>query len=142
MLLMKLIRTIDFDIMGDDRGSLIALEQNKNIPFDIKRIYYIFNTDKDVSRGFHAHKNLQQIAICVKGQCRFTLDNGRNKEDIVLSEPNVGLYIGNNIWREMHDFSKDCVLVVIASELYSENDYIRNYDEFLAQVNKNDSSTQ
>ncbi|CAG9434745.1 TPA: sugar 3,4-ketoisomerase [Providencia alcalifaciens] len=127
---MKLINTIEFKKLGDDRGSLISLEQHKNIPFEVKRIYYIFGTKEGVSRGFHAHKNLEQVAICVKGSCRFLLDDGKNKEEVILNDPSVGLYINNVTWREMHDFSEDCVLIVLASELYDESDYIRNYTEF------------
>ncbi|RYU44054.1 WxcM-like domain-containing protein [Aliivibrio finisterrensis] len=133
---MSLIKTIEFDFLGDERGSLISLEENKNIPFDIKRVYYIFGTEQGVARGFHAHKNLQQVAICVKGSCRFILDNGKCRESIVLDSPSVGLFIGNNKWREMHDFSDDCVLVVLASDYYDEADYIRDYDEFLKEIRK------
>ncbi|MEY0099055.1 sugar 3,4-ketoisomerase [Providencia stuartii] len=130
---MKLANIINFNKLGDKRGSLVSLEQNKNIPFDIKRIYYIFDTKEGVSRGFHAHKNLQQIAICLKGSCRFLLDDGNTREEIILDSPDTGLYINNFIWREMHDFSEDCVLMVLASELYDESDYIRNYDDFLKE---------
>ncbi|HHR6080931.1 TPA: sugar 3,4-ketoisomerase [Providencia alcalifaciens] len=130
---MKLINTIEFKKLGDERGSLISLEQHKNIPFEVKRIYYIFGTKEGVSRGFHAHKNLEQVAICLKGSCRFLLDDGKNKEEIVLNDPSIGLYISNVTWREMHDFSEDCVLIVLASELYDESDYIRDYNEFLKE---------
>lgn len=133
---MNIIQLIDFSILGDERGSLIALENNKHIPFEIKRVYYIFNTRKNVSRGFHAHKNLSQLLICVSGSCRILLDDGHSKENIILSTPNQGLLIKNLVWREMHDFSKDCVLLVLASELYDESDYIRNYDEFLQIVHQ------
>lgn len=128
---MSLINLIEFKTLGDDRGSLISLEQNKNIPFEIKRIYYIFGTKENVSRGFHAHKNLQQVAVCLSGSCRFVLDNGEKREDIILNSPDKGLYISNYMWREMHDFSPDCVLIVLASDFYLESDYIRNYDDFL-----------
>ncbi|EKN4261927.1 sugar 3,4-ketoisomerase [Escherichia coli] len=131
---MKLVNTIEFKKLGDDRGSLVSLEQNKNIPFEIKRIYYIFGTKDGVSRGFHAHKNLQQVAICVKGSCRFLLDDGRTKEEIILDKPDTGLHINSFIWREMHDFSEDCVLMVLASELYDEDDYIRDYNDFLKEI--------
>jgi len=134
---MSLIKTLEFDVLGDERGSLISLEENKNIPFDIKRIYYIFDTKQEVSRGFHAHKSLQQVAICVKGSCCFTLDDGQTRESILMNSPNIGLYIDNHKWREMHDFSKDCVLIVLASDYYDEADYIRNYDEFLKEVTEN-----
>lgn len=133
---MSLINLIEFKTLGDDRGSLISLEQNKNIPFEIKRIYYIFGTKENVSRGFHAHRNLEQVAICLSGSCRFILDNGKEKDEITLNSPAKGLYINNYIWREMHDFSSDCVLVVLASEHYMESDYIRNYDDFLHCLDK------
>nr|AXY99953.1 fdtA [Proteus penneri] len=131
---MTLINTIEFKKLGDERGSLTSLEENKNIPFDIKRIYYIYDTKEGISRGFHAHKNLEQLAICIKGSCRFLLDDGVHREEIVLDKPNVGLYIKGVIWREMHDFSSDCILIVLASEVYDENDYIRNYHDFISEV--------
>lgn len=131
---MSLITLIDLKIHGDHQGSLISLEQNASIPFKIKRVYYIFDTKKGVSRGFHAHKNLEQIAVCVKGSCQFIIDDGKKRESVQLNSPQKGLYINSNKWREMHDFSEDCVLMVIASELYNESDYIRNYDDFLKSV--------
>lgn len=119
---------------GDDRGQLVALEERKDIPFDIKRIYYIYDTLAGVRRGFHAHKNLQQILICVHGSCKIHLDNGFETEEVLLDKPTEGLYISNNMWREMYDFSPDAVLLVLASEHYDESDYIRNYDTFLKMV--------
>lgn len=127
-------KLVDFKRLGDDRGSLIAIEEGYNAPFDIKRVYYLFDTKKGVERGFHAHKNLKQICIVVKGSCTFTLDNGKNREELLLDNPNKGLYIENLIWREMKTFSEDCVLVVLASEHYDESDYIRDYNEFLEEV--------
>ena len=129
---------VDFQTLGDERGSLIAIEEGYNAPFDIKRVYYIFDTKKDVERGFHAHINLKQIAIAVKGKCTFILDDGKTKEEITLENPNQGLFIEGLIWREMKDFSPDCILVVLASEHYDESDYIRNYDKFL-EIAKHDS---
>lgn len=128
---MSLINLIEFNHLGDDRGGLISLEQKQNIPFDIKRVYYIFDTKEGVARGFHAHKDLQQVAICVKGSCRFILDNGVQRELVILDKPNIGLFIDSMMWREMHDFSDDCVLMVIANHHYDEVDYIRDYDDFL-----------
>lgn len=132
---MSQTKLISLKTLGDDRGSLIALEENYNIPFPIKRVYYIFDTKEDVSRGFHAHINLSQLAICVKGNCTFMVDDGRSKKNIVLNRPDEGLLIEGLIWREMHNFSSDCVLVVLASEHYDESDYIRDYDTFLKAVN-------
>lgn len=116
---------------GDDRGQLVAIEQQKDIPFEIKRVYYIYDTLPDVRRGYHAHKNLEQMLICVHGSCKILLDNGKEKETVTLNDPTQGLYITHNIWREMFDFSSDAVLLVLASEYYCEDDYIRSYDDFL-----------
>ncbi|MCT7911795.1 FdtA/QdtA family cupin domain-containing protein [Arcobacter lacus] len=127
---------LNFKTLGDERGSLIAIEEGYNAPFQIKRVYYIFDTKKGVERGFHAHINLKQIAIAVKGSCTFVLDDGNKKDEIELNNPNQGLFIEGLIWREMKDFSEDCVLVVLASEHYDESDYIRDYDKFLEEVGK------
>lgn len=128
---MSLIKWIEFPCLGDERGNLVALEEMKNIPFDIKRIYYIFDTKQGVVRGLHAHKALKQVAIALKGSCLFVLDDGINKEEIILDSPTKGILIDSCLWREMHDFSEDCVLMVLASEHYDESDYIRDYKEFL-----------
>jgi dTDP-4-dehydrorhamnose 3,5-epimerase-like enzyme len=122
---------MNFKTLGDDRGSLIAIEEDYNVPFEIKRVYYIFDTKKGVERGFHAHIDLKQLAIVLKGSCTFVLDNGSKREEILLDNPNNGLLIEGLIWREMKYFSEDCVLLVLASEHYDESDYIRDYDEFL-----------
>ncbi len=132
---MSLIKTVSFKPLGDERGSLIALEGNKSVPFDIKRVYYIFGTKEGVSRGFHAHRNLKQVAVCVTGSCRFILDNGKQREEVALDKSTTGLLIDDLTWREMYDFSPDCVLMVLASEYYDESDYIRDYQEFLQVVN-------
>ncbi len=133
---MSLIQTINFKELGDRRGSLLALEGNKNVPFEIKRVYYIYNTENGVSRGFHAHKELLQLAICISGSCRFIMDNGINKEEIILNLPSTGLLIPNMIWHEMHNFSDDCIIIVLANEVYQESDYIRDYTEFLNMSHK------
>ncbi|WP_201543238.1 sugar 3,4-ketoisomerase [Psychrobacter sp. H7-1] len=131
---MSLVHWIDLPVLGDDRGSLVAIEASDTIPFEVQRVYYIFNTKSGVARGFHAHHQLQQLAVCVSGKCRMVLDDGQTKEEAWLDSPNKGLLIGDMIWREMHDFSDDCVLLVLASEHYDESDYIRDYDEFLKVV--------
>ena len=124
-------KIIDFQKHGDERGMLIALEENKEIPFVIKRVYYMYDTLENVRRGFHAHKKLEQILICVHGSCKIHLDDGKSTAEISLDKPFEGLYISNDLWREMYDFSPDAVLMVLASELYDEADYIRNYNEYL-----------
>jgi len=132
------VKFIEFDIKGDERGELVAIEQLKDVPFEIKRIYYVYDLKKELPRGFHAHKNLQQVAICLKGSCKFLLDDGKERvKDIVLDSPNKGLFIDKMVWREMYDFSEDCVLLVLASDYYDESDYIRDYGEFLKIVEKN-----
>ena len=123
-----------FQQHGDDRGMLVALEEYKDIPFEIKRVYYMYDTKKDVHRGFHAHKSLEQILICIHGSCKVLLDNGTEKKIDSLEKPYEGLYIANNMRPEKYDFSEDAVLMVLASEYYKEEDYIRDYNEFLRMV--------
>ena len=125
-----------FQQHGDDRGQLIALEEMKDIPFSIKRVYYMYDTIAGVRRGGHAHKSLEQILICVHGSCKVLVDDGYDKKIVSLEKPYEGLYLANNMWREMYDFSPDAVLMVLASQLYDENDYIRDYDEFLKSIGK------
>ncbi|RKI84075.1 WxcM-like domain-containing protein [bacterium 0.1xD8-71] len=119
-----------FQQHGDERGMLVALEEYKDIPFEVKRVYYMYDTKTDVHRGFHAHKCLEQILVCICGSCKVLLDNGEEKKVISLEKPYEGLYIANDMWREMYDFSPDAVLLVLASDYYNEQDYIRDYDEF------------
>ncbi len=121
----------NFKIFGDSRGKLISLENNKNIPFEIKRVYYIYDTLSDQVRGMHAHINLEQIIVAVNGSCKFILDDSNKRETVLLNRPDIGLYIGKEMWREMHDFSTDCRLIVLASQLYDEKEYIRDYDDFI-----------
>jgi len=130
---MQVIKYV-FQQHGDERGQLVALEENKDIPFKIKRVYYMYDTGENVRRGFHAHKSLKQILICIHGSCKILLDNGSDKKVICLDKPFEGLYISHNIWREMYDFSEDAVLMVLASEYYDESDYIRDYNEFMNNI--------
>jgi dTDP-4-dehydrorhamnose 3,5-epimerase len=124
----------DLQVKGDDRGSLIALERQVGVPFDIARVYYIFDTRPEVSRGFHAHHRLRQWAICVSGACTITLDDGHTRCDVRLDRPALALEIGPLVWHVMSDFSAGCVLLLIADAPYDEADYIRGYDEFTASV--------
>lgn len=130
------IKKYQFQQHGDHRGQLVALEENHEIPFDVKRVYYIYDTGKGVRRGFHAHKCLKQILIAIKGECKIHLDSGYETAEVILNKPTEGLYISNDIWREMYDFSEDAVLLVLASELYDENDYIRDYQKFIQFVDQ------
>lgn len=128
---MQNVNFINAPNFGDERGTLVAFESGIDIPFVIKRVYCIHHTEPGVSRGFHAHRHLKQVVVCVAGNCRFRVDNGQEQEDHILNKPQQGLMIQGLIWREMHDFSPDCVLMVFASEHYDENDYIRDYQTFL-----------
>lgn len=124
---------IDFDVKGDDRGSLVALEYGRDFPFDIKRVYYIWNTHRDAVRGRHAHRNLQQVIVCMSGSCDFILDDGKTRETVHLDNPSQGLYLKGNMWREFTNFSDGCVVMVLASDYYDASDYIVNYDDFLRE---------
>lgn len=135
MLVMKYM----FQPHGDDRGQLIALEELKDIPFTIKRVYYMYDTAGGVVRGHHAHKKLQQILVCIHGNCKIRLDDGKEQKIVLLEKPYEGLYVANNMWREMYDFSPDAVLLVLASELYDSNDYIRDYEDFLKYIEEHPS---
>ncbi|TLE07458.1 sugar 3,4-ketoisomerase [Helicobacter bilis] len=127
-------KMIQLDTKLDKRGKLIALESNKNLPFAIKRVYYIYDTLPDEERGFHAHKQLEQLVVAMDGACEFVLDDGKKRQSIWLNRPDVGLYIGKNMWREMRNFSYGCKLMILASDYYDESEYIRDYDEFLKAV--------
>lgn len=127
---MSLIEWIEVSNLGDHRGSLVVLESNRNIPFEVKRLYYIFDAKPDVPRGFHAHKQLHQIAFCIKGKCKMLMDNGIAKQEVWIDQSNKGLLIPPLVWHEMHDFSDDCIMLVLASDYYDENDYIREYEQF------------
>ena len=127
---MQIVKYV-FQPHGDARGMLVALEEFTDIPFRIKRVYYMYDTLEGVVRGHHAHKSLEQILICIHGSCKIRLDNGREKKVVPLEKPYEGLYVANCMWREMYDFSSDAVLMGLASDIYKEEDYIRDYDEFL-----------
>ena len=133
-----IVTTKEFNVLGDYRGQLVALEENRNIPFDLKRVFYIFGTQEGISRGNHSHYKTKQFLVAVNGSCKVTLDDGYNKETFNLNKPNLGLFQDALIWGTMHDFSSDCVLMVLANEYYDASDYITDYDKFLKEV-KNDS---
>ena len=135
------IKTYRFPPHGDERGQLVALEAMKDIPFRIKRVYYIYDTLPGVVRGKHAHRNLEQILVCVHGSCKVSLDDGCERKEILLDQPTLGLYISNDTWREMYDFSEGAVLLVLASEHYDESDYIRDYSQFLNMVHNQRGET-
>lgn len=133
---MTIAKLYDLPELGDDRGSLVVMDQSCGVPFDIKRVYYIFGTAKGVSRGFHAHRSLHQIAVCITGSCRMVIDDGVSREDAYLDSSSKAIDISPMLWHEMHDFSLDCVLLVLASDYYYEADYIRDYQMFLEMSKK------
>lgn len=127
---MKESKIISIKSLGDERGHLSVLESNNHIPFDVKRVFYIYGTKPGIRRGFHGHYKTRQALISVSGSCKVYLDNLKRKEDVLLDSPKKVLILEPNDWHEMYDFSPDCVLLVIASELYLEDDYIRDYEKF------------
>lgn len=123
---------IRFKDIGDEiEGFLIPIEAERNVTFQIKRVYYIYGVKQDVIRGYHAHKSLEQVLICVNGSVKIKVDDGTETEIITLDKPHTGCYIGPGIWREMYEFSQNSVLLVIASAFFDENDYIRDYNDFV-----------
>ena len=125
---------VNFNVKENYDGKLVALEAGKDIPFEIKRVYYIWGNRSDIVRGKHAHRKLEQIVICMAGSCDFVLDNGTLREIVHLEGADKGIYIKNNIWREFTNFSSDCVIVVLASEHYDEADYIRDYAQYKKEI--------
>lgn len=117
-------------VLGDERGKLVALESGVDIPFEIKRAFYIYGTDSSLPRGQHSHYKTKQYLVAVAGSCKVILDDGREEETYKLGKPNIGLFQDALVWGEMLDFSADCVLLVLASEHYDESDYIHEYEEF------------
>jgi dTDP-4-dehydrorhamnose 3,5-epimerase-like enzyme len=129
------IELIHLHMHGDDRGQLVALEQERNVPFEIRRVYYLFATRQDVHRGQHAHRRLNQLVVALHGSVTFLADEGHGPVEVVLDDPARGLLLGGMVWRDLYDFSEDCVLMVLADQLYDPDDYIVDYDEFLREAN-------
>ena len=127
-------RIIELPKIIDPRGNLTVAEQLRNIPFGIKRVYWVYDVPGGESRGGHAHKKCKEFIIAVSGSFHVTLDNGKEKTIYLLNHPYQGLLVETNIWRTLDDFSSGAVCLVLASEPYDENDYIRDYNEFLEYV--------
>jgi dTDP-4-dehydrorhamnose 3,5-epimerase-like enzyme len=123
---------IELSLIRDGRdGILSVVESNKQIPFEIKRIYYIYDLkDESAVRGKHAHIHNQQAIFCISGSFTMELDDGIHKQEIILDNPSTGIYMGVKLWHTMKNFSENCILLVLASDLYEEADYIRDYEEF------------
>jgi dTDP-4-dehydrorhamnose 3,5-epimerase-like enzyme len=127
----SLIQLVDIPQRGDARGGLSVAELGGALPFVVRRVYWIHGTQPGVSRGFHAHKKLHQLCVCVAGSVRMSLFDGRSEESVVLDSNAKGLLVGQGLWREMHDFSPDCVLMVFADAEYDEDDYLRDRQDFI-----------
>lgn len=130
-------KMIEFKQNGDDRGKLVVVEGMKDIPFDIKRIFYIYGSDTGVVRGQHANRRSEFVLINVCGSSKVRVRDGQKEEVFVLDEPHTGIYLTNMLWKDMYDFSEDSILLVLASEVYDSSEYIRDYDEYIKEVNKN-----
>lgn len=127
---------IEFPEHSSEYGVLNIIEGSRDIPFSIQRVYYITGVPTDMRRGFHAHKTLQQVLVCVHGSCEVLLDDGKEKTTVLLNSPQKGLLVQGCIWREMYHFTEGAVLLVLASDFYNEEDYIRNYDDFINFLKK------
>ena len=123
-------KLINFPKISDFRGNLSVIEAINHIPFEIRRVYYLYKLTGE-SRGFHAHKNLEQVYIAINGNFKVKIDDGINKREIILNDPSIGLYICPWVWREIVEISKNAICLVLASEIYRENDYIRDYNQFI-----------
>lgn len=124
-------RMIEFPQKGDDRGHLVIVEGNQDIPFEIKRVFYIYGSDKDVIRGKHANYNTEFVLINVAGTSKVKVDDGTEQKIFSLDRPHIGIFLPRMVWKDMYDFSEDSVLLVLASEHYDETEYIRSYSEYL-----------
>ncbi|MED4599481.1 FdtA/QdtA family cupin domain-containing protein [Paenibacillus validus] len=122
--------------LGDERGYLSVIEGNLTIPFEIKRVFYIYGTKEGIRRGFHAHYKTRQVLVCVSGRCKIFLDNSKRKDVVELNTQTKMLLLEPEDWHEMYDFSDDCVLLVLASHHYDPQDYIRDYELFLEVYGK------
>ena len=128
---------VSFPQHGDERGWLVVVEGNKDVPFAISRIFYIYGSDKDVIRGCHANKKSEFVLVNVCGSCKVRTKNGMGYEEtFIIDKPHEGIYLPKMIWKEMYDFSKDSILLCISSEKYDNTEYIRDYEEYLSIIRK------
>ena len=130
-------KMIEFKQNGDDRGKLVVVEGMKDIPFEIKRIFYIYGSDTTVVRGQHANRRSEFVLINVSGSSKVRVRDGQKDEVFILDKPHTGIYLPEMLWKDMYDFSEDSILLVLASEGYDSSEYIRDYDEYIKEVNKN-----
>lgn len=130
-----LTKLISIPLIKDDCNMCVAQSYDQ-IPFDIKRVYYILKPKKGLSRGLHAHRELKQVLFCIQGSVKMVLDDGQNQEETVLNKPNIGILLEPMIWHEMRQIKEDTIMLVIASDVYKESDYIRNYQTFKKLTNQ------
>ena len=129
------IKILEFSDLGDERGNLVVVEGSGfDIPFEIKRVFYIYGSDAEVIRGRHANRRTEFVMINVSGKSKVKVDNGYEQKVIELYRPRMGLYLKTMVWKDMYDFSEDSVLLVLASEHYDAEEYIRDYDEYIREV--------
>ena len=122
---------VDLPKIHNDAGNITSLENSKNIPFDIKRIYYLYDVPMGADRGGHGHYELEQYIVAASGSFSFVLDDGKNKKEVFLNDPSKALYIKSGIWREIKNFSSGSICLVLASHVYEESDYMRDYEDYL-----------
>lgn len=127
-------KVLNFKDMGDERGKLVVVEGNQDIPFEIKRVFYIYGSDQDVMRGQHANRQSEFVLINVGGTSKVRIDNGHSEAVIELNKPMMGLYIPTMVWKDMYDFSEDSILLVLASTHYDGTEYIRDYEEYKKEM--------
>lgn len=137
MQLKEQYKLIEFVDLGDERGNLVVIEgEGIDIPFDIKRVFYIYGSDSEVVRGQHANRETEFLLVNVSGTSKVRVDNGTESEIIELNRPRMGLYLSSMLWKDMYDFSEDSVLLVLASRHYDAHEYIRNYDDYIKELQK------
>ena len=137
MKLKEQYKLIEFADLGDERGNLVVIEgEGMDIPFDIKRVFYIYGSDSTVVRGQHANRETEFLLVNVSGTSKVKVDNGKESEIIELNKPKMGLYLSSMLWKDMYDFSEDSVLLVLASRHYDSTEYIRSYEEYLDELRK------
>ena len=130
------VQMLEFAQHGDERGHLVVVEGMKDVPFEIKRMFYIYGSDANVVRGRHANRRSEFVLINVAGQSKVRVDDGRGNEAVFsINRPHTGLYLPRMVWKDMYDFSEDSVLLVLSNEAYDPTEYIRDYDAFVKEVN-------
>ncbi len=132
---MNKFRLIDFQELGDDRGHMVVAESNKEVPFLIRRIFYIYGTKEGVLRGQHANRESEFVLINLQGSVKIIIDDGKKKDVVILDKPHQGVYLDKMVWKDMCEFSSDSILLVLSNMPYDASEYIREYEQFIREVN-------